>query len=286
MRRHPRTHVLAAVVAMLCIAAIGPLVSESTAAGWEDAKTLWAFWETDAEAIAQLLPPPLEPFERPLAVAFIGDYAMTPLGMPYTMAMLGVVCRYDGEVGTYCVGMPENEDMPVFAGREMGGFPKKMAAVELERDGDAIRGFAERRGVKIFEMHAKVTDRPDFGEHEEIMRILVPDPLSFDAVTFLVKAVMPPHDCPPLLLRQVTEMRSTEMVRCDTEVVLRQSPFDAAWAMLPVNKMLGSMYTRGNNMMLPSKPVETLDMKQYGPYMFIKWDVPHGMFSRMIEQGR
>jgi hypothetical protein len=97
---------------------------------------------------------------------------------------------------------------------------------------------------------------------------------------------MPPHDCPPLLLRQVTEMRSTEMVHCDTEVVVRNSPFDAAWGMLPVKKVIGSLYTRGNNQMLPSRPVATLDMKDYAPYMFIKWDAPRGMFARIAQQGR
>jgi acetoacetate decarboxylase len=269
----------------LCLVTAVSIAGDVGAAGWEDAKTLWAVWETDPAGIELLLPPPLEPFEQPLVVAFIGDYAMTPLGMPYTMAALAIVCTYDGEVGTYCVGMPENEDMPVFAGREMSGFPKKMATVELERDGDRVRGFAERRGIRIFEMDAAVSGAADFGEHEDLMKLLIPDPLSFDAMTFLVKAVMPPHDCAPLLLRQVTEMRSTEAVRCDTKVTVRESPFDAAWGMLPVRRMIGSMYTRGNNMMLPSKPVATLDMKEYAPFMFIKWDAPRAMFLRFVQPG-
>jgi hypothetical protein len=75
-------------------------------------------------------------------------------------------------------------------------------------------------------------------------------------------------------------------VFCDTEVVVRNSPFDAAWGMLPVKKVIGSLYTRGNNQMLPSKPVATLAMKDYAPYMFIKWDAPRGMFSRLAQQGR
>jgi hypothetical protein len=36
-------------------------------------------------------------------------------------------------------------------------------------------------------------------------------------------------------------------------------------------------------MMLPSKPVGTLDMKQYAPYMFIKWDAPKGAFLRFVQ---
>jgi len=46
-----------------------------------------------------------------------------------------------------------------------------------------------------------------------------------------------------------------------------------------------AMSRRLHTMMLPSKPIATLDMKQYAPYMFIKWDAPRGMFSRIAQQG-
>ena len=245
-------------------------------AKYTDAEMLAAIWETTPEAMEGLLPPPLEPYERPLVLAFIADFPKTSFGVVYKMAALMIVCEYEGELGMYCVGMPENEDFPVFTGREILGFPKKMATLSLKREGDKIDGWVERKGVRLFELHATMNGKPDFGEHEQVIRKIFPNNFSDDTVAFNIKAFLAPDhrgfDYKPRLIRQVTQFRPYLVERCDTEVITRKSRYDSPWGKLEVVKVLGSAYTKGNNTMLPGKVIAEVEPRDYMPFARMKYD--------------
>ena len=243
-------------------------------AQYTDAEMLMVVWETTPEAIKGLLPPPLEPYKKPLVTAFIADFPKTNFGVTYTMAGIFIVCEYNGEVGTYCVGMPEDDDIPVFLGRESQGYPKKMATLSLKREGDRIDGWVERREIRIFELHATVNKQRNFGEQKEALREIFPDETKMDGVAFNIWALRPPGDrqFTPKLLKQVTQFRPYLVEWCDTQVVTRESPYDSPWGKLKVVRVLGSMYTRGNNTMLPAKVIAQVDPKTYAPFARMKYD--------------
>jgi acetoacetate decarboxylase len=271
-----KQNILMWIVVLGCCLALFAGTKVHAQAKYTDAEMLAAIWETTPEAVKGLLPPPLEPYKRPLVLAFIADFPKTSFGVVYKMAALMIACEYDGELGMYCVGMPENEDLPVFTGREILGFPKKMATLSFKREGDTIDAWVERKGIRLFELHATMNRKPDFGEHEQVVREIFPNNFADDAVAFNIKAFLAPDhrgfDYKPRLIRQVTQFRPYQVERCDTEVITRKSRYDSPWGKLKVVKVLGSAYTKGNNTMLPGKVVGEVEPKDYMPFARMKYD--------------
>ena len=113
---------------------------------FKGAEMVWVLWETKKDIIERILPPPLEPIERPIALAFVANYPSHSYGVPYTEAALVIRCQYKGELGNYFLAMPLTDDRATFAGREIWGFPKKLANVVFEKKDDEIYGYSERLG--------------------------------------------------------------------------------------------------------------------------------------------
>ncbi len=275
MQRIPSSRSVVVWVVLGCwLALIGGSETQAQAL-YTDAEMLNVAWKATPEAIEGLLPAPLEPYKEPLVVAFIADFPKTNFGVTYTMAAISIVCEYDGELGTYCVGMPEDDDIPVFLGRELQGYPKKMAKVSLKRDGDKIDGWVERRGIKFFEIHATVTEKPESAEYEEITREVFKDETKMDAVAFNIWSFSPPGGGPeytPKLVRQVTRFRPYNIEYCNADVVTRESPYDSPWHKLKPVTVLGSTYTKGNNTMMGAKVVADVEPKTYLKFSRMKYD--------------
>jgi acetoacetate decarboxylase len=249
-----------------------------------DAEMLIVIWEADTDVIAELLPAPLEPYKRPLVIAFIADFPRTNIGVTYKMSSLNIVCEYQGEVGSYSVAMPEDDDHAVFSGREFLGFPKKMATLDFTATAETVSGGVERHGIRVFELQATKTDRTDFGAAEEILRELYPDTEAMDAVAFIIKGSAKlggfGFDYPPQLIRQVTQFRPYHTQICDVEVTVRASSYEPWWEMLKPVRVLGAMYTRGNNEMLPGRVVATVDAMAFMKDMGYSYDRGFGSGAR------
>lgn len=106
-------------------------------------------YETDEDAIIDILPEALEVTDPPIATVLIIKYPFSTLG-PYDEAILGVSCTLDSKPRFYIPHIVVHSDIPLAAGREIWGYPKKFAYVSLEREGDLIIGTMERpRGNRI-----------------------------------------------------------------------------------------------------------------------------------------
>jgi acetoacetate decarboxylase len=113
---------------------------------------LTAAWRTDPEAIARLLPPPLEP---------LGDTVLAHIYLMPDTDFVGqahecnvmVGARYTGAgtrvEGGYSTALYLDSDVGVAHGREVHGQPKKLASLGLETRGDLIVGEVERNGITI-----------------------------------------------------------------------------------------------------------------------------------------
>ncbi len=121
-----------------------------------DAQMLTVYWETKPEIIKRILPPPLKPAKRPLVHAFIANYPRTNFCPAYKEAALFILADFNGELGTYCLSMPISDGMAMALGREIYGFPKKMAEIELKREGDTINGSVSRNGIEFFSVKANI----------------------------------------------------------------------------------------------------------------------------------
>ena len=124
-----------------------------------DAEMLTLAWETKTEAIEKLLSPQLKPAAKSLVLAFIADYPSTNFGVPYKESALFVKASFEGQEGFYCLSMPVTNDMAMAGGREIWGYLKKLANIEIQREGDRLEGSTERHGIQFMKVKANLTGK-------------------------------------------------------------------------------------------------------------------------------
>lgn len=116
---------------------------------FRDAQAMTIAYETDAESAAALLPEGLElPLPAMARLMFV-RYPFSTFG-PYNEAILGVECLWQGEPRFYIAHIAVTEVPPLVAGREVWGYPKKMAHIEIAREAEFLTGTLERPlGVRL-----------------------------------------------------------------------------------------------------------------------------------------
>lgn len=246
-------------------------------ADFYDAEMLFVFWETKPEIIAKLLPPPLEPADAPVAMAFVADYPATNFDVIYKESALFVSAEYNGEQGSYCLAMPVTNDIAMAGGREMFGFPKKMADIHFEKKDKMVSGWTARRGVRFMEVSANLTGRFNVPEAEDLLiRKTDYEEDAIKGISYNFKYFPAPEpgafDYDPRLVKQETVMKPKVMTLGEAEITFTASDYDP-WIEVEVVRMLGGMYVVGDNIMLGGKVVADVDPMRFGPYAFLKWDM-------------
>jgi len=190
---------------------------EATSTGaWST--SLVAIYETDPDAIAAVLPPPLEPPEEPLARVTIATVDMGRPGLPvFGAATFAVMARHEGTIGDYALVMPMSTEQSVIGGRETFGEPKKIGDITLERDGDRIAGKVTRLGTTFIEVTGTVAGT-------------LPNPPDGRRTSFYFKFLPSPEgkgfDAEPSLVYCYRDESTRTLEQIDGEVLLRESRFD------------------------------------------------------------
>jgi len=254
-------------------------ISANTKATYDfyDAQMLAVYWETKPEIIAKLLPPPLKPSARPIAMAFVAFYPSTNFDVTYRETALFIHAAFNGVEGGYCLAMPVTSDMALIGGREVFGFPKKIGDIHYRKDGDTVEGWTERRGTRFMEIRARLTGRFNDPAMQEL---LAANPMAADGslmmTSYNFKYFPAPEggafDYNPRLVKQDTLFRPKEMQFGEGEIRLKPSDYDP-WAEVEVVRMLGALYMRGDNSMLGGKVVAEADPLAFAPYAFLKVDM-------------
>lgn len=115
---------------------------------FRNAEILTLYWRTDPDAMAFLLPPPLEPVGD---IACVHIYKMNDtdwLG-PYAEANVMFGARLGSREGAYSPYLVLSSDVGVAHGREIHGQPKKLGTPSLDMRGDLIVGTVERNGIDV-----------------------------------------------------------------------------------------------------------------------------------------
>ena len=159
----------------------------------------------------------------------------------------------------------------------MFGFPKKIADIHFKRDGEAISGWTERRGIRFMEVKAKMTGKfNDAQAQEAILNMAKSDDGTMRGISFNYKYFPAPEggtfDYDPRLVRQETILKPKVIEFGEAEIILKSSDYDP-WHEVEVVKMLGAIYTLGDNSMLNGKVVSEGAFMQFAPYAFLKWDM-------------
>lgn len=122
------------------------------------AEILTVRFRTDPEVVASVLPRPLKAPAEPVGTAFVARYPETNFGVRYNEGALFLDATYKGERGSYCLAMPVDDDTAMIAGREVFGYPKKIAdRITLQRSGDHVVGSVVRKEVEILRIEGDLT---------------------------------------------------------------------------------------------------------------------------------
>jgi len=100
-------------------------------------------YHTDAEEALRILPEGLELVEPATASIVIAKYHFTTWG-PYNEAILGLICKWQGQVMAYLPYLLVTQEVPLIAGREIWGYGKKMAHIDVTHEHDQFMGIIER----------------------------------------------------------------------------------------------------------------------------------------------
>jgi acetoacetate decarboxylase len=94
-------------------------------------------YRTDPERLRAVVPEPLEVTEPVVKYEFIRMPDSTGFG-DYTETGQVIPVRFRGEEGVYIHSMYLDDDSPIAGGRELWGFPKKLAQPKIRHESDII----------------------------------------------------------------------------------------------------------------------------------------------------
>ena len=101
--------------------------------------------------------------------------------VPFFDAAIVMPVRFGDMAGGHYVFEYEDDDRAIAAGRDLWGYPKKYAAISLERHHDLVRGTAVRHGVTIIDVEvpleygANAPNKPVVVPHLNIRSVPAPD---------------------------------------------------------------------------------------------------------------
>ena len=126
---------------------------------YRDATWLTARVALDADRERAWLPPGLSLASPATATVFVSHFPWTSFGSEYREAGVLFHVRRRFRRAVFCPWMVVDDDVALIAGRELLGYPKKLAErleLDIDRDADEAHAVCERRGVRLVEMHAKL----------------------------------------------------------------------------------------------------------------------------------
>jgi acetoacetate decarboxylase len=233
----------------------------------EDGIMAMVSFRTQLDIVKKVLPPPLEPAPMSTGLVYISEFHSTNFGTTYNEAALYLAAQYGGEVGKYCVSMPVTDDMALIWGREIYGYPKKIAeTIHVLREGNTVTGVCIRKGIPIIEIEIHLT-KPIDSE-------TLPQPTP----NFLFKYFwdLDPRsgkfDSTPRLIKQCNDIDWGKIESGDGTLTLAKSKYDPIGE-IPVEEVLSAYYAKGvKARMHPGEVITKVDPKTVLPYSFIKYD--------------
>jgi acetoacetate decarboxylase len=105
-------------------------------------------YRTDPDALRAVVPEPLEVAEAVVKYEFIRMPDSTGFG-DYTESGQVIPVRYGGQNGGYVHAMYLDDEAPIAGGRELWGFPKKLAAPSLTVEKDTLLGVLRYGSVEV-----------------------------------------------------------------------------------------------------------------------------------------
>jgi acetoacetate decarboxylase len=217
-------------------------------------------FETDLDAVAALLPPPLQPTPSPIGVAWVREVGNSTCVGPYCVAGLAIRARYRDITANYVVTSPVSTSAALTFGRDLYGEPSKLARIVFEEQDEHVWGSAERHEIRYLSMRGRCNEAAPTGREENglfyFKYLLRPDGAGFDS--------------PPVLVHASEDMGVARARRGRGEIVFRDSPHDPVID-IPVRQVLDAVYTEGH-IYRTARVLTEVDPEGFFPFGFIKQD--------------
>ena len=240
-----------------------------------NAEVLSIFWETKSEIVERLLPAPLEPTSTPLVYAFLANYPKLGFStVPYSEAGLFLRSKFKGEEGNYCLSMPVTTDMAMVGGREMWGFPKKIANILFTKNNSDIDGWVERHNIRFFEVKAALTteaaDKAVLDFYDEVgINASVRTNYNFKCFPAPEGGAF---DYNPRLVKTEVDIRPSSSQMVEVEVKLNSSDTDP-WDEIEIVKILGAIYSITDIILRQGSVIAEADPFTFMPFAFQQYDL-------------
>ena len=199
-----------------------PMSRPGEVAGWPK---LVITYGSDAESIARLLPPGLEPLEPTVTVGF---YCVPILDEPEYGVSVKVPAAWNGVPGQHNLGMGIDQEAAVSVSHETNGQPKFLAEIDYFRLGDKVAARGTHQGYTFVEYSGTVTGEVEpaaepFTEHEYWIKY-----------SRGIGGAPTTYDFPPHVVDVATTFVQRHLESVDGELLLRDSPWDPVARYLPV----------------------------------------------------
>ncbi|WP_326649057.1 MULTISPECIES: acetoacetate decarboxylase family protein [unclassified Streptomyces] len=220
-----------------------------------------AVWESDPDAVAAVLPPPLKPTERPLVRAGISKVDLP--GYRLGAGSVAVAALHDGREGWYPLVMPMTHERALIGGREVFGEPKKLGEVGVERDGLVVRAVLARHGIAFVEVRGAVDGPLPLPEPAEKLDFYFKFLPAVDGQGF---------DADPVLVHCTRNEKFRKLERITGDIVLRESMYDPV-ADLPVRRVV-ELTVGEKTTDQKGRVVERVSAQALLPYIHQRYDDP------------
>jgi acetoacetate decarboxylase len=155
-------------------------------------EALLAVAEIDKDSLMPILPIDLEPLtDPPICGYFLAHYPFSTVGEYYEVVVLPQVRRPDGEWAYYIPYIYVTNEVALAAGREIAGAPKKLAHIEIVKEGDVFIGTLERpKGKRLMTISVAPRQRAE----ESLLNLYMPKEVPLVSLRMLPKV----GDTPPI----------------------------------------------------------------------------------------
>ncbi len=121
---------------------------------WENARFVLVDLPLDRKETRRILPPGLWLDEPARATLFIANYTKTSFTVPYREAALLIQVDTLLGRGVHCAWMVVDDDTALIYGRELLGYPKKLAEISFEEGEQGVKASVSRRGGPVVSVQA------------------------------------------------------------------------------------------------------------------------------------
>lgn len=124
--------------------------------GWKGVRSVVFPFAPDPEEAMRIMPPEMGLSPGPGLITML-SYPQTEIIHPFKELVVMIPVRVGDVEGNYIPYIYVTTDEALIPGREIAGFPKKIADIEWERDGDTFAGSVTRWGVEILRIDGTIT---------------------------------------------------------------------------------------------------------------------------------